>query len=201
MPAKCPICKQHATQKFGLKLFCGYEHAAQWAKAQQDKRKAKEKTEARRKDREKLKSLKTRSEWLKECQVAFNRFIRIRDAGLPCISCGHPNDGSRQFHASHYKSVGGNPTLRFDEANCHAACSICNNYLSGNLVPYRVALINKIGQAEVDRLEGPQQPLKLTAEEIQELIKTYKAKVKELTAPTSEIFQNIACVISQMRYY
>lgn len=179
---KCPICKQPATQKFGLKLFCGYEHAAVWAKTQQDKRKAKEKTEARRKDREKLKSLKTRSEWFKECQVAFNRFIRIRDARLPCISCGHPNNGSRQFHASHYKSVGGNPALRFDEANCHAACSICNNYLSGNLVPYRVALIKKIGQAEVDRLEGPQTALKLTIPEIQNLIKVYKIKCKNISS-------------------
>ena len=168
---KCPICKQTATQKFGLKLFCGYEHAAEWAKTQQDKRKAKEKAEARRMDREKLKSLKSRSEWLKELQTVFNKFIRLRDAGIPCISCGHP-------------------ALRFDPANCHAACSICNNYLSGNLVPYRVALIKKIGQAEVDRLEGPQQPLKLTVEEIKELIKHYKLRCKELTAPTSGINTN-----------
>lgn len=188
----CPICRQPATERFGLKLFCGYEHAAEWAKNAQEKSKAKkaakDASEQRKRDRERLKQLKTRPEWLREAQTVFNKYIRLRDAGLPCISCGHQNDGSRQFHASHYKSVGGNPALRFDEANCHAACSICNNYLSGNLVPYRVALIKKIGQDEVDRLEGPQEPLKLTAEEIQELIKTYKAKVKELTAPTSEIF-------------
>lgn len=180
---KCPICRHPATQKFGLKLFCGFEHAAEWAKTQQDKRKAKEKTEARRKDREKLKSLKTRSEWLKDLQVVFNKYIRLRDAGLPCISCGHPDDGSRQRHASHYKSVGGNPALRFDPSNVNCSCSICNNWLSGNLVPYRVALIAKVGQADVDRLEGPQQPLKLTIEEIQGLIAKYKAKVKELLRP------------------
>lgn len=181
MAAKCPICKAPATQKFGLKLFCGYEHAAEWAKSSLDKRKAKEKTQARKVDMEKLKSLKARSEWLKELQVIFNKFIRLRDAGLPCISCGHPDDGGRQRHASHYKSVGGNPALRFDPINCHASCSICNNYLSGNLVPYRVALIAKVGQAEVDRLEGKQEPLKLTIPEIQSLIAEYKAKVKALT--------------------
>jgi len=185
MPAKCPICRQPATERFGLKLFCGFEHAAEWAKNAQDKRRAKEKVEARKVDREKLKSLKTRSEWLKELQVVFNRFIRLRDAGLPCISCEHPDDGSRQRHASHYKSVGGNPALRFDAVNCHASCSICNNYLSGNLVPYRVALIAKIGQAEVDRLEGPQEPLKLTIPEIQALIAEYKAKVKALSGKTT----------------
>lgn len=177
---KCPICKQPATQKFGLKLFCGYEHAAQWAKSSLDKRKTKEKAEARKIDREKLKLLKTRSEWLKELQAVFNKFIRLRDRGLPCVSCSHPDDGSRQRHASHYKSVGGNPALRFDLSNVNSSCSICNNYLSGNLVPYRVELIKRIGLAEVERLEGPQQPLKLTIPEIQELIKTYKQKCKEL---------------------
>jgi len=179
----CPICRQPATERFGLKLFCGYLHAAEWAKMQQDKRKAKEKTEARRKDREKLKSLKTRSEWLKDLQVVFNKYIRLRDAGLPCISCGALDDGSRQMHAGHYKTVGAHPALRFDESNTNLQCSRCNNFLSGNLLPYRVALITKVGQAEVDRLEGPQQPLKLTIPEIQELIAKYKAKVKELLRP------------------
>ena len=177
---KCPICKQPATQKFGLKLFCGYEHAAQWAKSSLDNRKTKEKAEARKIDRQKLKSLKTRSEWLKELQAVFNKFVRLRDKGLPCVSCGHPDDGSRQRHASHYKSVGGNPALRFDPNNCFASCSICNNYLSGNLVPYRVELIRRIGLAEVERLEGKQEPLKLTIPEIQELIKAYKQRCKEL---------------------
>lgn len=178
---KCPICRQPATERFGLKLFCGFEHAAEWAKAQQDKRKAKEKTEAKRKDREKLKSLKTRSEWLKDLQVVFNKFIRLRDAGLPCISCGR-NSGAK-MNAGHYLSVGAHPELRFDEANCHIQCEHCNSYKSGNQAQYRPRLIAKVGQAEVDRLEGPKQPLKLTIPEIQELIETYKVKCKQLIRP------------------
>ena len=183
---KCPICKQPATQKFGLKLFCSYEHAAEWAKSSLDKRKAKEKTQARKVDKEKLKSLKTRSEWLKELQVIFNRFIRLRDAGIPCISCGAPDDGSRQMQAGHYKTVGAHPALRFDESNCHSQCSRCNNFLSGNLLPYRVALIAKVGQTEVDRLESKQEPLKLTIPEIQILIAKYKARVKAPSGQSSE---------------
>lgn len=178
---KCPICKHQATQKFGLKLFCSIEHAIEWAKTAQDKRKAKEKTEARRKDREKLKALKTRSEWLKDLQVVFNKYIRLRDAGLPCISCGR-NSGAK-MNAGHYLSVGAHPELRFDETNCHIQCEHCNSYKSGNQAQYRPRLIAKVGQAEVDRLEGPQQPLKLTIAEIQELIAKYKAKVKELLRP------------------
>lgn len=178
---KCPVCKSPAELRINLKLFCSFECAAKWGKSQAEKAKVKKQAEQRKADREKLKRLKTRSEWLKDLQVVFNRFIRLRDAALPCISCGHPNDGSRQFHASHYKSVGGNPALRFDQNNCHSACSICNNWLSGNLVPYRAALITKIGQAEVDRLEGKQDPLKLTIDDIKLKIIEYKTKVKEMT--------------------
>lgn len=175
---KCPICKQPATQKFGLKLFCGYEHAAQWAKSSLDKRKTKEKVEARKIDRQKLKSLKTRSECLKDAQVVFNRFIRLRDAGNPCISCGR-NSGAK-MNAGHYLSVGAHPELRFNEFNTNLQCEHCNSYKSGNQAEYRPKLIAKIGLAEVERLEGPQLPLKLTIPEIQELIKVYKAKCKEL---------------------
>jgi hypothetical protein len=184
MTAKCPICKQPATQKFGLKLFCGYEHAAQWAKSSLDKRKAKEKVEARKIDREKLKSLKTRSEWLKELQTIFNKFIRLRDKSLPCVSCGRFHQG--QWHAGHYLSVGAHPELRFNELNVWRQCQPCNAHLSGNLINYRVELIKRIGLAEVERLEGPQLPLKLTIPEIQELIKTYKAKCKELLSSSDQ---------------
>lgn len=180
MASKCKFCKQPATQRFGLNYFCNPDCAYNHARALQSKKASKDASEQRKRDRERLKHLKTRSEWLRELQAVFNKFIRLRDKGLPCISCGHPDDGSRQRHASHYKSVGGNPALRFDSNNCFSSCSICNNYLSGNLVPYRVELIKRIGLAEVERLEGPQEPLKLTIPEIQELIKTYKQKCKEL---------------------
>ncbi len=33
------------------------------------------------------------------------------------------------------------------------SCSACNNFLSGNIMVYRPALIEKIGQAKVDWLE------------------------------------------------
>lgn len=180
--AKCPICKQPATQKFGLKSFCGYEHAAQWAKTQQEKLKAKkaskESSERRKRDRERLVQLKSRSEWLKEAQAVFNRFIRLRDAGLPCVSCGRFHEG--QWHAGHYLSVGAHPELRFNELNVWRQCQPCNSHLSGNQINYRKELVNRIGLEEVEKLESKHEPLKLTVDEIKELIKTYKAKCKEL---------------------
>jgi len=89
------------------------------------------------------------------------------------------------MNAGHYLSVGAHPELRFDEANCHIQCEHCNSYKSGNQAQYRPRLIAKVGQLEVDRLEGPQQPLKLTIAEIQALIAEYKAKVKALSGKTT----------------
>lgn len=180
--ARCPICKQPATQKFGLKLFCGYEHAAEWAKTQQEKLKAKkaskESSERRKRDRERLAQLKSRSEWMKEAQAVFNRFIRLRDVGLPCVSCGRFHEG--QWHAGHYLSVGAHPELRFNEMNVWRQCQPCNAHLSGNQINYRKELVRRIGLEEVEKLEGKHEPLKLTVDEIKELIKTYKAKCKIL---------------------
>jgi len=56
----------------------------------------------------------------------------------------------------------------------------CNTHLHGNLIHYRVNLIQKIGLAEVERLEGPQEPKKYSIDELKEIISTYRAKTKEL---------------------
>lgn len=86
---------------------------------------------------------------LKKCQTVFNKFIRNRDAGQPCISCGSgtPN------HAGHYLSQGHHSSLRFDENNTNLQCVRCNVFLHGNLINYRIGLIKKIGEEEVMKLE------------------------------------------------
>lgn len=122
--------------------------------------------------------VKTRSEWAKEAQAAFNKFIRLRDAGQPCISCGRYHQG--QNHAGHYKSVGSSPELRFDESNCHLQCAPCNNHLSGNIANYRPNLVIKIGQEAVDRIEGPHEPKKYSIDDLKAIKAKYKEKAKQL---------------------
>ncbi len=137
-----------------------------------EKRKAKEKRKA-------VKEFKQndKSHLMKVAQQVFNKYIRLRDKDLPCISCGH--DGNRQFHAGHFMPVGSNGHIRFDEANCNKQCSICNNHKSGNLSEYEPKLVQKIGQNEVDRLK-----VKFTrsydVKELKGIIDTYKQKVKEI---------------------
>ncbi len=122
--------------------------------------------------------IKTRSEWLKEAQTAVNAYVRERDKELPCVSCGRHHEG--QYHAGHYRSTGSAPELRFDEQNIHKQCAPCNNHLSGNLIPYRVELIRRIGQDGVDYLEGPHDPKKYTVEQIKKVRDDYRARLKAM---------------------
>lgn len=182
---KCKHCKAQATIKIQMANFCSIECGYQHARKLQEQARQRKELKAKREHRQRKESIKSRSEWLREAQAEFNRFIRLRDAELPCISCGKPNDGSHQRHASHYKSRGAFPELAFNEFNCHASCAQCNNFLSGNLVPYRAALIKKIGLDRVEWLEGPHEPLKLTIEQIKAIKQEYRNKCKALTHPTT----------------
>lgn len=121
---------------------------------------------------------KTLGQWAKEAQTQFNKWIRLRDQARPCVSCGTYEAG--QWHASHYKSVGGHPELRFAEQNVHKACRVCNEILSGNLIEYRKGLVLRIGEAEVLRLEGPQEPKHYTADDLREIKRDYAARVRKL---------------------
>jgi hypothetical protein len=122
--------------------------------------------------------LKTTQDWLKEAQVVFNKFIRLRDVGLVCISCNLP---PKKKNAGHYYSQGGHSNVRFDEDNVHLQCEACNTYLSGNLLNYQIGIEKRIGAERLIELQGKAQIEKRwTVEEIKEIIQIYKDKVKEL---------------------
>ena len=192
---KCKHCSQFKPSEDGVKTpsawFCCHSCAVEFSidasrkrserlRAKAARVQAVEVKNAAKRDRERKMEVKPLSYWMKRAQAAVNAYIRARDAGQPCISCGKPDDGSHQRHASHYRSVGGHPELRFCELNIWASCSVCNNYLSGNLVPFRAALIAKIGLDKVEFLEGPHEPKRYRKEDYQAIEAEYKAKLKEL---------------------
>jgi hypothetical protein len=148
------------------------------AKREKDEHAAK--TEERKADAVKREKLKSRADWLREAQAEVNSFIRARDADLPCISCGRYHQG--QQHAGHYLSVGARPELRFEESNIHLQCQPCNVHLSGNLILYRKALIEKIGIDQVEWLEGHHEPKKYTIDELKEIKAHYRTLTRELKA-------------------
>ena len=176
----CKSCKQLFTaQKMGQKV-CSPECALSLAISERGKAEKVAKVKEKRADAVKRDKLKSRSDWAREAQTSFNAFIRARDADQPCISCGRHHQG--QYHAGHYLSVGARPELRFEETNCHKQCSPCNNYLSGNAVLYRVALIQKIGLDGVEWLEGPHEPKKYTVDDLKEIKAYYRSLEKEMRA-------------------
>lgn len=192
---KCKQCAEYKPAESGVKTpvawlcchVCAIDFAREKAAKVAARQAAKRNTDSAKIERLAKSDLRKRKMdvkpigyWMRRAQVEFNRFIRARDAGLPCISCGHPDDGSRQRHASHYRSVGGNPSERFNELNVWASCSICNSHLSGNLTAFRVALVSKVGVEVVEALEGHHEPKRYRREDYQAIEAEYKAKLKKL---------------------
>lgn len=174
---KCKWCKEYKSEWVTVPAgtFCTFEHAMEFASQPKEREKA---TQKRHKAKKEAIRDNDRGYWLKKAQAAFNAFIRARDESEPCISCGRFHDG--QYHAGHYRTVGANPEIRFEELNCHKQCSVCNNHLSGNLINYRINLIDKVGQESVEWLEGPHEAKKYTVADLKQIELTYKQKLKEL---------------------
>ena len=196
---KCRQCKEVFTPYNSLQVCCDPFCAVDYVKAKQEKKlkrdlKIAEKIERAdlRKRKEKLKSKK---DFIKDLQAVFNKFIRLRDKGENCISCGK-NEAELNINnpismvCGHYLSVGAHPELRFTEFNANLQCTRCNGgagkygQFNGKGLTvtkeYRINLIAKIGQCNVDVLESKHEPLKLDVDHIKDKIKEYKQKIKGL---------------------
>ena len=175
-PKRCKVCKEEfIPSRMGQKV-CGPDCASQMVK------KMREKAE-RADDRRKKEALKTRSQWMKEAQIAFNAYIRERDKNRPCICCGRPLADSGVgwgFDCGHYRSVGSAPHLRFNEDNAHGQTKQCNRWGAGRAVDYRIGLIRRIGLEAVEVLESNQTPRNYSIDDLKEIIQTYRAKLKDL---------------------
>jgi len=124
-------------------------------------------------------AMKSKADWLKEAQAAFNRYIRLRDADKPCVSCGRAN--AVKWDAGHYRSVGASAHLRFNEDNCHKQCARpCNSDLSGNLIEYRKGIIQRIGTSRVEGLEHDNSVVRFSVDELKSIKQKYKKAAEEL---------------------
>jgi hypothetical protein len=180
---RCKVCREKFTPVPALQTTCSIPCAFEWGTNSAEKN-AKQQAIAEKKEiAHRKKALKTRSDWVKETQVAFNRYIRLRDAGQACICCGKPlglEAVGGGFDCGHYRSVGSAPHLRFDERNAHGQTKQCNRYGSGRAVDYRIGLIARIGLAAVEAIEADNTPRKWTVEQLKAIRDTYRAKAKAL---------------------
>lgn len=175
----CQNCKRKFTPDLPGAIACSESCAIAHAVSVNGKARKVAQVKDRRETKDKLAKLKTRGQWQAEAQASVNAFVRLRDAHLPCVSCGRHHEG--QWHAGHYRSVGSAPHLRFDvERNLHRQCQPCNTHLHGNLVLYRQELIRRIGLAVVESLEADQAPRNYTVDDLQAMKAEYAAKARAL---------------------
>lgn len=163
-------CTDITEKKGYCSIKCLADHTAFKRIEAQKKKERKAMKEAKEK-------LKTRSDYTKDAQRWFNKWIRLRDHNQPCISCQKP---PKKKNAGHYRSTGAAPELRFEPLNVHLQCEHCNTHLSSNAIDYRINLINKIGVDKVEWIEGPHPPKKYTIDELKAIKGKYKALCNEL---------------------
>ena len=183
---RCPHCKAKLEQGQRIHPEC----IAPWADAQAEKAKRAEAKRARAAAKVERASIRARKEaiktipvLIKEAQVAFNAYIRARDADKPCICCGQPlgtGEVGGAYDCGHYRSTGSAAHLRFDERNAHAQRKVCNRWGAGRAVDYRIGLVARIGLAAVEALESDNAPKKWTREELIVIRDEYRKKLKAM---------------------
>ena len=167
----CEVCERVFVPDRIGQVVC--RPACAMARVRQAKKAERESVRARKE------AIKTLADLKREAQTAMNRWIvQIRDADKPCISCGRHHQG--QWHAGHYLSRGSAPQHALNPMNVWKQCAPCNTYLHGNLIPYRVRLIELIGLEAVEAMENDNAPRKWTRDGLIEVRDTYRAKLKQI---------------------
>ena len=81
-------------------------------------------------------------------RMQVHAYIRKRDKGKPCISCG--TKWRSDFQAGHFYSAGKYNMLRYDLNNIHAQCPKCNLFDEGAHDSYNIA--SRISVSDANKL-------------------------------------------------
>ena len=175
---KCRICKNPFNttdlRRWWCCVDCGYKYAVQARKKQKEK-------DWRERKKVLQQGLKTLSDYEKEAQQVFNKFIRLRDEGKECISCDTLLQKGLKYDAGHCYSVGHYRSLRFNEDNVHGQCVLCNQHKHGNQAEYILKLPDRIGKEAANKLTSVRHETnKLNKGDVKKLVEYYKNKLADL---------------------
>jgi transcription elongation factor Elf1 len=121
-----------------------------------------------------LRKRKSRKSIVKEADYVFSRYIRMRDG--KCVTCG----AVANLQCGHLFSRVSYST-RWDEMNAFAQCAACNYRHEYDSVPLTLYFINRFGKEKYESLYTKYKTnVKMTDEEILEVVKEYKEKLREL---------------------
>ncbi|EKN4696954.1 recombination protein NinG [Yersinia ruckeri] len=175
---KCKVCPTKFTPRNSLQIVCCGHCAYLYQKRQSEKKAADKALEDRKAWRERKAKLKPLKHWEDATQRVVNDYVRERDRDEPCISCGRYQ--AYGWHAGHFRTIAKASQIRYIEDNINKQCSECNTHQSGNITPYRINLVKKIGAQRVEALENNNTPHRYTREELDSIRKLYRAKLREL---------------------
>ena len=171
----CTVCKTNFAPWTSTQRVCGRFCAQHFAKVE-----AQKKFDAETRRMKKVRLDQDASHWSENAQKACHEYIKYRDAGKPCISCGNIKI-TVKYDAGHFIPRGRSAALRFELTNIHRQCSMnCNNRNSGNCIEYRKALVKKYGAAHVEWLEGPHELPRYRLEDYKRIYAEFKVMTKQL---------------------
>lgn len=172
----CKFCKDKFEPAKPLQMVCSWVCGIKYSNILDAKKENKDWKEKKKVLKEKLKTL---TDYKNEARLYFQKWIRQRDAELPCISCGTIK--SPYWDSGHFLKAELFTGLIFNEKNVHKQCRKCNFYLNGNEGAYRLGLINRYGYEYVLELEKLKDKARVYSFSKQELINIksiYKQKIK-----------------------
>lgn len=181
VPKPCKVCRQPFVPRTTLHVVCpSITCALVHVERVRAKAEAKRQAAERKADKAKLEAMEPISYWEKLAERQVNRYVRLRDAHLGCISCDKPASWPGQWHASHFRSVGAASAVRYHLWNIHKSCSECNRHKSGNLSEYEPRLRARHGDERVDWLRTQNQIVRRSREYLERLKEVFSKKANRL---------------------
>lgn len=182
---KCKVrdCCNYFIPRSTMHTVCGPVCASKLVRDKREREEANRLKAQRKADRERKQEQKPLSYWAERAQKQVNRYVRVRDRGKPCISCGTP--WKPNFQAGHWLTTRARPELRFHLDNIAGQCVQCNLFKSGNQQLYRVSLAERIGVDRVEALEGPHSLPRWRREDYQRIEAQFKQMADELEKETA----------------
>lgn len=131
---------------------------------------------------------KTKSDWLREADMWFSRFIRLRDARGPsfetsfgsCVTCGKVLFISDLENGHWIRRE--NWGTRFDERNCSIQCKTCNYYRGGREKEHEEFIAHKYGKDMPEKLRviAKIKKRKPNTIDLEQIANHYKSLVEEM---------------------
>lgn len=181
-PRKCKQCGDVFQRRTSTQTVCSPKCAHAWTEKLKAQKQARAAKAERKSMKERAEKIKTRAQHMKEAQAAVNAYVRERDFGKPCISCGLPPKQvfGGAVDCGHYRSVGSAPNCRFNLRNLAAQCVKCNRYLGSNSVEMRKGMIARFGLESVEALEADQTVRKFDIEYLSRIKRIFRKKTRRL---------------------